>query len=97
MGPFSFTFAKRFIPITAKIYRIRTKRPPTFIKAGSVVRNVEKMFCSAFKFRKSLKILPILRARKTCVAELSNDTLKPYFKTMKISDPITIMKSKTFQ
>ena len=65
MPPLCLTFAKRFIPMTAKMYRIRNISPPTFIKAGRVVMKVEKMICRDFKFRNSLNILPILRARKT--------------------------------
>lgn len=58
-------FAKRFIPITAKMYMIRNINPPTFIRAGSVVMNVENTIYSDFKFRKSFNMRPILNARIT--------------------------------
>ena len=62
IGPVSLIFANRFIPITAKMYKIRNISVPTFIKAGSVVTKVEKMTCSDFKFLNSFRIRPILNA-----------------------------------
>ena len=83
--------------MTANIYRIKMQRPPTFINAGNVVISVEKMIWSDFKFLKSLNILPILKALNTYVAELNSEILNPYFNTMKIKEPKTMTKSKTFQ
>ena len=50
------------------MYTKRTRRAPTLMRAGSVMRKVWKMIARPFHLRMSLKILQILKLRITVVA-----------------------------
>lgn len=71
--------------------------PPTLIMCGSVSRKVEKRTCSDFIWRKRRSKRPILSSRAAVTTVVILALSKNIEMPISEIEPITIVKSNTFQ